>query len=153
METKIESKENEVEINNQYFNIYRQKTVNVYNVENFKKLNFKKFEILIGPDELTEYYYDNQDLENYQEPVEEEDYDKFDLIDQDKIDLLDFMELNELKNLISNIEYSDNFYCKIEDIVRDYLEENLYYTDDVYFSLGNFSFSYVIDGVETEVED
>lgn len=134
-------------------NLLIQEMVNVCDLQTFKKLNFDRFEILIGRDEYTQYIFDNIEDENYGMEVEEQDYNRFNLIDKERFDLIDFKGHNEISLLISDVKSSRELYNELNDIVRSYLERNTHYSEEIYFSLKNFQFVYIVDGVETEIED
>lgn len=131
--------------------------IEVYDFIEFKKLKFNKFEIELGYDELTEYFYDDEDEDNYEELVELEDYDKYGLIDYKTFNLSELIDNSEtwesIEELISKVNNSSELSDEIEIMVRNYLEENVSGLSDGMFLLGSFQFLYFVDGVETEIED
>ena len=61
------------------------------------------------------------------------------------------MDFPNIEDLIENKENTEEFYHELYKTVRLYLEKDLFRKDG-YFTLGDFQFNYIIDGVETKLK-
>jgi hypothetical protein len=128
--------------------------IEVYDFTEFKKLKFNKFEIELGNDELTEYFYNDED--NYDQLVEMEDYDRYGLISYKTFNLNELIDNSytweNIEVFISKMNNPSELSDRVEIMLRNYLEGNVSGLCDGEFTLGVIQFSYFIDGVETEIE-
>lgn len=135
--------------------------LDVYDFEEFQKLKINKFEVELGYDTTTKYFYDdeNNDDENnddYGNEVSIKDYRGYGLIDQKIFDLKELLEYSDKfeneEDLISKVNDGEELSIEIKDMVQKYLEKNLSNLCEGSFLLGDFVVRCIIDGVETEFE-
>ena len=133
-------------------NIDNKKPVRVYHFDEFRKMKFNKFEVYLGSERPPYYYCNGEDV--YPKLVPREDYDKYGLLVNKIIDLDEILKYSDWSNfgeLIENVKNTEDFHQKLYEILRVYLEKDLYIKDK-YFTLGDFQFTYVIDGEEIKLK-
>ena len=134
-------------------NVENKKPVNIYHFDELKKMKFDKFQIYLGSERPP--YYSCKGEGYYPTLVQKEDYDKYGLIVKKKINVKKILKYSDWKNieeLIENKENTEQLYHELYKNVRLYVEDDLYIKDGG-FTLGDFQFTYIIDGVETKLKE
>jgi hypothetical protein len=134
-------------------NIENKKSVSIYNFDEFKKMKFDKFQIYFGSERPPNYSLKGE--EYYPTLVKKEDYEKYGLIVKKEINvkkILKYSDWENIEELIENKENTEEFYHELYKNVRLFIEDDLYLKDG-YFTLGDFQFTYIIDGVEIKLKE
>ena len=130
--------------------------LDVYNFEEFQELKINKFEVELGYDTTTKYFYDDENNEYYGEEVKVKDYRVYGLIDQKIFDLNELLEFSDkfknVEDLISNVNNGEELSIEIKDMVKKYLEKNLIKLGEGSILLGDFVIRCLTDDIETEFE-
>lgn len=134
-------------------NIENKKSVSFYNFDEFKKMKFDKFQIYFGSERPPYYFLKGEDY--YPKLVQKENYDKYGLIVKEKINvkkILKYSDWENIEELIENKENTEEFYHELYKNVRLFIEDDLYLKDGN-FTLGDFQFTYIIDGFEIKLKE
>jgi hypothetical protein len=137
-------------------NMDNKKSVSVYYFSKLKKMKFEKFEIYLGFDKHTQYHVNDYSKEIYKKTVEINDYEKLGLIDNRTFDIKEILvdsKWESLEQLIQKKSNSLELFIEIKKLMRNYLEESLYWNEKGSFELVDFSIIYLIDGEKKEVID
>jgi hypothetical protein len=130
--------------------------LDVYNFEEFQELKINKFEVELGYDTTTKYFYNDENNQHYGEEVRVQDYKLYGLIDQKIFDLNELLEYSDkfknVEDLISKVFNGEELYIEIKDMVKKYLEKNLIILGQGSILLGDFVIRCLTDGIETEFE-
>lgn len=137
-------------------NSNKSKSVKIYYFNKLKRMRFNKFEIYLGTDKPIEYFINDRDNYIYNQKVQIKDYEKFGLIDSLKIDIQNIIidsRWENLEQLIDKMNSSKELIEEVKRITKNYLEDILDKNKKGDFEIGDFSFSFLIDGEKYEVYD
>ncbi len=126
--------------------------LDVYNFEEFQELKINKFEVELGYDTTTKYFYNDENNQYYGEEVRVQDYKLYGLIDQKIFDLNKLLEYSDkfknVEDLISKVFNGEELHIEIKDMVKKYLEKNLIILGQGSILLGDFVIRCLTDGIE-----
>ena len=94
--------------------------LDVYDFEEFQKLKINKFEVELGYDTITKYFYDDENNDDYGNEVSIEDYKGYGLIDQkifDKETIINFTKatMNLFIQLLQKVKSDQNIDIKFTE--------------------------------------
>lgn len=137
-------------------NSNKSKSVKIYYFNKLKRMRFNKFEIYLGTDKPIEYFINDRDNYIYNQKVQIKDYEKFGLIDSLRIDIQNIIIDSRWENfeqLIDKMNSSKELIEEVKRLTKNYLEDILDKNKKGDFEIGDFSFSFLIDGEKYEVYD